>query len=364
LFGGWAARLPALQDRLRLSEGELGLALAGVALGALVSMTLAGAWAAHSGSRQPTRVLLAVMCTAPALTMVAPSYGWLLVAMAFLGFSNGGLDVSMNTQGATIERRRGRLLLGRLHAAFSGGGLAGAATGALVAGAAIDPVLHLGVAAALGAAVALPATRSLVRGDATREHAPTFARPSRALFGLGLLAFCCLLAEGAAADWSAVYLDDTLATSKGVAALAYAAFSATMLAGRLLSDALAERVEPSSLLRGGGVLGAGGMVLALAIAEPPAALLGFAALGAGLSVVIPLAFRAAAGRGGAPSLAAVSTMGYLGFLAGPPLIGAIAEATSLRTGLALVAACAATAALLAGAVRTPVGARAPQHEGV
>jgi MFS family permease len=367
-------------DELGIGEGELGLALAAVAAGALVSMPLAGAWAATSGSRRPTRTLLVLMCATPALATGAPSYALLLCGALTLGLANGGLDVSMNTQGATIERRRGRLLLGRLHAAFSGGGLVGAATGAVAAGAEVDPGLHLLVAGALCAAIAVPATRALVSGDATGEHAPSdeqgrgsagakpdsipprgmFARPSRPLLALGLLAFCCLLAEGAAADWSAVYLDDTLGTDKALAALAYASFSATMLLGRLLADRLVAALGPEVLLRGGGALAGAGLTLAVVVAEPAAALAGFAALGAGLSVVIPLAFRAAAGRGGAPSLAAVSTMGYLGFLAGPPLIGAIAAATSLRTGLLLVALAAASATVLAGAARPAPAAAAPE----
>jgi MFS family permease len=167
---------------------------------------------------------------------------------------------------------------------------------------------------------------------------------------LGVLAFCSLLAEGAALDWSAVYVDDDLAASASFAALAYAAFSAAMLVGRLLADRLVTAFGPVVILRVGGVLAGGGLSVAIAVGTRGAALAGFAALGAGLSVVVPLVFRAAAGRGGAPSLAAVSTMGYTGFLAGPPLIGAIAEAASLPIALAFVALLATFAAVLARAV--------------
>lgn len=357
LFGAWASRIPAVREDLGLTEGQLGIALAGVAGGALVAMPLAGAWAASAGSRRPLRSLLAAMCATPVLVTAAPSFALLVAAAVLLGFANGGLDVSMNTQGATIERRRGRLLLGRLHAAFSGGGLAGAATGALATAAGMDQTLHLAIAGALCAAVTVPATRALLHDDATRRHAPTFARPSRPLLALGLLAFCSLLAEGAAADWSAVYLDDTLGSGEAFAALAYAAFSATMLLGRLVSDQLAGAVGPVLLLRGGGALAGAGLAVAIALRSPAAALVGFAALGAGLSVVIPLAFRAATGAGGAPALAAVSTTGYLGFLTGPPIIGAVAEASSLHAGLLLVAVLAGSAAVLGGAVgRAPAPA--------
>lgn len=351
LMGSWGARIPAVKDGLSLGAGQLGIVLAGIAAGALVTMPLAGAWAARAGSRRPTTAFVGAMCAAPAIATAMPSYGLLIVAAVGIGMANGGVDVAMNTQGTTIERRRGRLLLGKLHAAFSAGGLAGAGLGAVAVSAGLGPTTHLVVAGLAGTLVVAAATRHLVGGDESGHAESTFARPSRALLALGVLAFACLVAEGAALDWSAVYVDDDLAASASFAALAYAAFSALMLAGRLLSDPLATRLGPVALLRGGGVLAGGGLAIALAVGSPWAALAGFAALGAGLSVVVPSVFRTASARGGAPALAAVSTMGYTGFLAGPPLIGAIAEAASLTAGLALVAAAAGTAALLAGAVR-------------
>ena len=356
MFGAWGSRLPELRDRLDLTAGELGIALACVAAGALVAMPLAGSLAARIGSRTPTRVFVLPMCLVPLLTVSAPSFGLLLVAMALLGATNGSLDVSMNTQGTTIEQRRGTLLLGRLHAAFSGGGLVGAASGALALAAGLTVVAHLAILGAVFAVATFVTGRALLGGDEHPDRSePTFARPSRALATLGLLAFCCLLAEGASVDWSAVYIRDDLDASGSLAALGVAAFSGAMLLGRLVSDRVATAVGPVALLRAGGLLAGGGLAAALIIGTPAAALGGFAALGAGLSVVIPLVFRAASTRGGAPSLAAVSTLGYTGFLAGPPVIGAIAELTSLPLALGIVTLCAGAAAILAGAVR-PVAA--------
>ncbi len=205
LFGSWAARIPALDDRLDLSEGELGIALAFLAVGALVAMPSAGAWAARRGSRRPVRVALLGVCFVPALAAAAPSYAALLALALVFGVVNGALDVVMNTQGSTIERRSERLLLGRLHAAFSGGGLLGAASGAGAAAAGVDARVHLLAAGLLCLVAVWPTTRALLHGDgdsAGEGHA--FARPDRALLGLGVLAFCCLLAEGAAADWGGV----------------------------------------------------------------------------------------------------------------------------------------------------------------
>jgi len=361
LFGSWAARIPALQDRLDLSEGTLGIALAFLALGALVAMPAAGAWASRAGSRRPTRLAFVGVVLAPALAASAPTYATLLAAAFVFGVVNGALDVVMNTQGTTVERRCGRLLLGRLHAAFSGGGLLGAASGAGAAAVGLDARLHLAIAGAVMFAVVFPLTGALLRGDGDRSRRePTFSRPEPALVALGVLAFCCLLAEGAAADWSAVFVDDDLGASAGVAGLAYAAFSALMFLGRLMADRVTERVGPVRLLRGAGLLAGAGLAVGLAVGTPAAAIAGFAALGAGLSVVIPLTFRAAGQRGderaAGPALAAVSTMGYTGFLAGPPLIGLVAELTTLGTALGLVAALAVMATVLARATATPARA--------
>jgi fucose permease len=355
IFGSWAARIPAVQDRLDLSPGTLGLALGAIAVGALVAMPVSGGLATRVGSAAATRIGLFACCAAVALVALAPSLGVLVVGTFALGAASGWLDVAMNAQGTTVERCAGRLLLSSLHAAFSAGGLLGALTGALAAGVGLDVRVHLALVGAVALVPAVVAARHLLPAGAdAAPGGPAFARPSRALLALGVLALCGLLAEGAAADWSAVYVEDSLGASAGVAPLAFAAFSLTMTVGRLLGDRLAARLGPVRLLRACGTTGALGLGAALAIAEPWAALVGFALLGAGLSIIVPLVFRAAAsapGLAAGPALAAVSTMGYCGFLAGPPLIGALAELTSLPAALGLVAVLAGATVLLAGAAR-------------
>jgi hypothetical protein len=356
LYGSWAARIPALQDRLDLGPGALGIALAGVATGAVVAMPLSGGWAARAGSRRATRAALAAVGVTMGLVMLSPSFGVLVIATLAMGAANGGLDVAMNAQGMTIERRARRLILGSLHAAFSGGGLVGAATASLAAAAGLDARVHLALVAGLALATGLPATRHLLPAvaDAAPEG-PAFARPTRALWALGVLAFCCLLAEGAAGDWSAVYVDDALDASAGVAGLAFAGFSASMTLGRLVVDRLVVALGPVRLLRRAGMVAGAGLAAALAVGSPPAAIAGFVALGSGLSVIVPLAFRGAAAAPGVsagPAIAAVSTMGYLGFVAGPPMVGGVAELTSLPLALGTVALLAAATAALAPAARS------------
>jgi MFS family permease len=173
------------------------------------------------------------------------------------------------------------------------------------------------------------------------------------MVALGALAFFCLLCEGAAADWSAIYVHESLFASTAVAGLAFAAFSLTMVAGRIAGDRLTLRFGAPALVRGGALIAAIGLGTALIAAVPGAALVGFACLGAGLSTVVPQVFRAAAETGeSGPSIAAVSTMGYTGFLAGPPLIGGLAELTSLPTALALLPVLALMMAVFAPATRT------------
>ncbi len=179
---------------------------------------------------------------------------------------------------------------------------------------------------------------------------PAFARPTRALLGLGVVAFCSALGEGAMADWSAVYLHSSLATSAAFAAAGYAGFSLAMTVGRLSGDRLTHRFGPVVLVRVGGLLAAAGLGVALVVGRSVPAVAGFALVGAGLSLVAPLVYSRAGRTPGvspAAALAAVATMGYTGFLLGPPIIGAVAQALSLRDALGLIVLLAIAIAALA-----------------
>jgi MFS family permease len=361
LFGSLVARMPAIRDHAGVTNGELGLALASVAVGAVVAMPVAGALAARHGSRGPTRAALALSCGAVLLPVLAPSLPALAAAFLVMGLAMGSLDVTMNAHGVAVERRYGRPILSGFHAAFSFGGLAGAATAATAAAVQLDLEPHLALVAALSLAVGLGWSRGFLHADedASGTEYPVLARPPRRLWALGVVAFSCLLVEGAAADWSAVYVRDELSTGAATAASAYVAFSLTMAIGRLVGDRLVERFGAVALLRGGGLLAAAGFGAGLAADAVPGALLGFAALGAGLAVVIPVVFRAAGSTPGiAPgmALAAVSSTGYLGFVAGPPIIGSLAEALGLPTALVLLVVLAIVVAALARSTR-PLAAR-------
>jgi MFS family permease len=206
----------------------------------------------------------------------------------------------------------------------------------------------------------LVATRLLLPPDAdAAPEGPRFARPTRALALVGLFAICVVLAEGAVSDWSAIYLHDETGASEGTAAAGLAAFSLTMAIGRLTGDRLSELLGAVRLARVGAALGTAGIGLALLASAPLPAIAGLLIAGLGMAALFPLALRAAAERGDSPgpAVAAVSAMGYVGFITGPPLIGGLAELVGLRSALLAVVTCGVLSFLLAGALR-PVGVTA------
>lgn len=362
VLANWVPRIPTVQQKLGLSAGALGVALLGMAMGAVVAMPAAGWLVARRGSRPVTTVAALVFCAALPLPALAPNLPMLFLALVVMGACNGAMDVAMNAQGIAVERRYRRPVMASFHGLFSVGGLVGSAAGGVVAGLGVNPVPHLAGAALLLGGIAVVAARGLLPAGADAGgHGAGFARPTWPLLGLGVIAFCVLVGEGAMADWTAVYLHHTLATGPGLAAAGYAAFSLAMAAGRLSGDRLAQRLGPVALVAVGGALAAVGLGGALLLGTPLAAIVGFACVGAGFASIVPVVLSAA-GRapGMAPStaIAAVTTTGYLGFLAGPPLIGFAADLVSLRGALGIVVVLSATVALLAPTIGRPTPQRA------
>ncbi|HET7093595.1 MAG TPA: MFS transporter [Thermomicrobiales bacterium] len=353
-MGSWVARIPAVQTRLALDPGALGLALLGISVGAVLAMPSSGWLIARWGSRRIVETAGLAACALLILPPLAPSGLLLWLALAAFGAAYGVLDVSMNTQAAAVETRYGRPIMSSFHGVFSVGGLAGAASAGFIASRGVGPGPHLFAVAVILAAMALVARRQLLPPAAdAASGGPAFARPSRALAGLGAIAFCVLLAEGAIGDWSAVYLTSVLGAAAGVGAAGYAAFSLTMAAGRFAGDGLAERFGPVGVARSGGVLIALGMALTLLVDRPVLAIAGFAVAGVGMAGLFPVALTAAGRTPGVPpatAIAAVATLGYLGFLAGPPAIGMAAQAAGLRVGLTLIVALGIAVTLLARSV--------------
>jgi hypothetical protein len=356
LLGSWAPRIPQVKADLGLGPGALGVALVAPAAGSLLAMPLAGAAAARWGSRPVTRLLLAAFCLLPGLVGFASDLWSLWLALFVWGSTVGALDVCMNAQGVSVERRYGRPLLSGLHAAFSVGGFAGAGAGSAAAALDVPVGWQLAGLGAVLLAVGWPLSGAFVPDVAPPGGAAsrTFVLPSGRLLVLGCAAFASFVCEGAAADWSSVHLRESLGVSAGVAGAAFAGFSLAMTVGRVVGDRVTARLGAVRTLRASAALAATGLAAGLATGTVAGGVAGFCLFGAGLSCVVPILFSAAGSGTGAsaPSIAAVATCGYLGWLLGPTLVGGLAQAVGLAGALWALPVLAAAAGVLAFGARS------------
>jgi len=349
VVGTWVAQIPALQARLEVSRATLGLCLLSMAAGAALAMPLTGHLLERRSSAAVTRVAALVFPLLVPLPLLAGGPLALAALLLAFGAANGVMDVAMNAHGVAVERALGRPVISSMHAGWSIGGFAASGAVALATAAGLDPRLEALLAGLALASAALVLGRSLGAAAAPRERGGGVTWPSRRVLLLGALALFAFMTEGAIDDWSGVYLRQSLDAGAAVASTAFAGFSLGMAAGRLGGDALRARLGTLTLLRAGMTLVALALAALLAVGAPLPAIVGFALAGLGVANGVPLLFSVA-GRldPPGPSLAAVSTFGYAGFIAGPPLIGLLSDATSLPATLALVAVCALAVALLAG----------------
>jgi MFS family permease len=358
--GTWAARIPAIKAALHLSPGILGLCLLGPAAGSVLTMSLAGALMATVPPRRVVQCALLLLDGMLPVTTLVSSPWQLFAVLACWGAGLGVIDVGINVEGAAVQDRLGRRTMSGFHAAYSVGGLVGAGLGAVAAASGVSARADF-IATGVVVLVAGLVSAQLFSAARPARHAggphdgPTVSRwPlwSWTLVFLAAMAFGSFLAEGVAADWSAVYLHSSLAAPAGLAAVGFTVFSCAMTAGRLAGDRLADLFGPARLVRMSAGMAAVGFGVALFIGQVWSGLIGFALLGLGLSVVVPLVFTASArtGRPG-PNLALVTTAGYVGVLAGPALVGGVAQAIGLHAALGIDVILCAMCAALAGFVR-------------
>lgn len=356
VFANWVARIPTVQQKLELSNGELGRVLLGIAIGAVVTMPATGWLLARFDNRLITTIAVLGYCMVLPLLALAPNVPLLELSLLLFGAFNGATDVSINSQGVDVEKRYGRPIMSSFHGMFSVGGMSCAAGSGLLAYLGVNPVIHLLSAGLLLGIVVIVASNWLFSGDIktdSYDEEPVFALPTGILLGMSIVAFCGLLGEGAMADWSAIYLQNTLNTGPGLAAAGYAVFSMTMAVGRFLGDWLTQKLGSVWMIRLGGIVAGSGLALSLIIAHPVTALIGFAFVGIGLASIVPIVLSAAGLTPGiAPgiALAAVTTAGYCGFLCGPPLIGFAADVIELRGALGIIVILSAVITVLANTV--------------
>lgn len=361
VFGSWAARIPDVTAQVGATHATLGVALLCVSLGALASMQLTGVLAGRFGAGRVALAGTAGAALVVPLPGLATSIPQLSAVLLLFGALTGMVNVAINSAGVAVEARRpGRALLPALHAAFSFGGLVGAAAGGVAS--TLGPVLpHLAAVGVVGL-VLVAATRSTLAGLRDGEgREPATDRPAgsgpprrgRALVVLlGLIAGCTAFGEGAITDWGALHLRETLGATPAMAAAGYSCFSMAMACGRLTGGVLLRRLGETRLLGGGALLAAAGMTAALVTSSPELALAGFVLVGLGLANLFPVTIARAGAHSGSRGVALASTVGYSGLLGGPPAIGFLAEHAGLPAALASVPLLAVVAAGLALAVAT------------
>ncbi|TDB87799.1 MFS transporter [Actinomadura sp. KC216] len=370
--GTLATRIPWIQDRLDLSPAVLGLALLCPSIGAFSAMPTASRLAHRIGERRAIRILAAAWCAVLALPALAPAPGWLFAALLLYGAAAGMCDIVMNAHGVAVEKHLRRPIITGLHGLWCVGSLSAGGAGILAAHNRVDARLHLGLFAAVLLAVALAAGRGLL-ADRPSEGVPAprrYALPTRAVLGIGLVGFCGTFAEGASANWTAVYLTEVADAGPGLAAASFTIFMSCMAGARLAGDRLVRRLGAAKAVRCGGSVAVLGGVLVVASRAPVPAMAGFALLGIGVATVLPLVFAAAADTGpsAGEGVAGVATITYLSGLTAPAVTGWTAGALSYPAAFAMITCVVALMTLSAGALRprTPPGqARAgtPLQEG-
>ncbi len=339
-FGQWAARIPAVQTQTNLDKASLGLALLAAAFGGILVMPVGGWLGSRVGTHNMTALTLLGCAAMLPILAAANGFLWLAAGLFLWGAAQGPMDVCMNANGLAVERRlETGPIMSRLHGTWSIGSFAGASVTAGAVSLGVSLQVQFAVLAALLASGAV-FLRITMLPDRHAESG-SFRLPPRQLVGLGFLAFCGLVAEGAASDWSALYMRDGLGAADNVGALTLAVFAGSMAIARLLGDRMTVTLGPRGLVSGGAALAAAGLGAALLVPVTPVAIAGFGLMGAGVAAVVPVLFRAGGSQPGIPAaigIAAVSTMGYAGGLSGPPIIGAVASASSLRLALAIIVA--------------------------
>jgi len=354
-IGAWAVAIPLVKSLYRLSDGELSLILLAAGIGAICAMPVAGLAPPKFGGTGRvlnitgpiSAVLLALL---PALSALPAAFACLAAAAFVFGFFNILVDVPMNAHASVVERGWGAPIMSSFHAAWSAGGLGGSALGGLLIQHGATSLAQLGMEAAIVLAIVLAATRVIGAGD-THSGGPIFVAPERKLIALGVIALLAVFSEAAVTDWSALYLSRELGWGAAAAAAGFSAYALMMFLSRLIGDSIVRRLGRAEVIAYGAVVIFGGGCLAVIPAAPWAAVAGFCLVGLGVANMVPAAFSASAAAAQTPSMgvAMTASLAYAAYLMGPPLIGAVASASSLRVAFGLLPA--AAAAILALAMR-------------
>jgi MFS family permease len=346
LFGSWVAHIPYVKAKLGLSDAELGLTLFAMPVGLLIMNPLTGWIIARLGESRACLWSAVCLSLAVSIPINAPNTIVMAFGLFLVGLSAALINVAMNTCAKNLEQSEGIAIMSACHGMWSLGGLFGSGTAGAIIALHISPPMHMAVMAGLIFILTLVVQPILAtipsssRTESGEKAGASFVRPNKDLLLMIFIGLAVAMGEGAAFDWSAVYLRETLGASSQIAALGFASFSLTMTGFRFLGDAIIPKIGAKRWLQLGAALGAAGLVFAIALPYPSTALIGFALLGVGCSLGAPILYAASMRVPGIPpaaGLATFATFSFIGFLAGPPVIGFVAEAFGLYYGLGFVA---------------------------
>lgn len=339
-FASWASRIPDIKSHLHLNDAALGGILFALPVGSMLSLALSGWLITKFGSKK--MVTVAAICYPLILIFVGTANSvWALVPFVFLyGLLGNFCNISINTQAVGVENLYGRSIMASFHGIWSLAGFTGAALGALAVSKGLSPFAHFFCIAVISILLIIFIQRYALPTDAVHSGQSFFIKPDRILLQLGLIAFSSMVCEGTMFDWSGVYFQKVVQAPKELTTLGYAAFMSTMAGGRFIGDKVVTKLGIQKVLQASGVVITTGLLTAVLFPGIVTATIGFLLVGIGVSSVIPLVYSAAGkSKTLSPGMAltAVSTIGFLGFLMGPPLIGFIAQAFSLRWSFTLIA---------------------------
>lgn len=343
IHANYFSRLPRIQEHFGVDNGMLGVLLLSTSVGALLAMPFTGWLIMRNGSRRVTVVSALFYCALVPFIPLMPTFAWALPLFFIIGLATGTMDVAMNAQAVMVEQQLQKPIMTSFHALFSIGMMLGALCGALFTTLNTTLFTHLATITVASLIAAFVARRYLIH-DAPAAHdksVPAFRMPSKALVSIGVIAFCCMLGEGAMADWSTNYMENIAKADVSIAPFGLSAFALAMTIGRLLGDGARLRYSDRRLMIICGFVALAGIAVVIGFPYPVIAIGGFFIVGIGLSVIVPIAYSVAGRTPNLPSgvaLAMVTTVGYSGFLFGPPIIGFLADLFTLRYALTLVGA--------------------------
>lgn len=354
-FSTWASRIPDIKNKLQLSDAALGLVLFALPAGQLISLPVS-AWLTSRLGSKTLVIVSALLYPLTLLLLALAATSWQLsIALFLFGAFANSINIAMNTQAVGVEKFYGRSIMASFHGLWSLAGFTGALTGGLFVSARLSPLLHFSIICVVAGLLVLVSHKYILPNDAgITKSQPFFIKPDKRLLILGVIAFCCMMCEGAMADWGGVYFEKVVEAPAAYITLGYVAFTGTMAIGRFLGDWLVTKLGVKRMLQLSGAGIFAGLMIPVLLPYLVPAVIGFLLVGFGVSSVVPIVYGLAGKSTNVSAgiaLAAVSTIGFLGFLLGPPVIGFIAQLANLRFSFTIVAMLGLGTILLARRVK-------------